>query len=235
MDDSNDMDDIDAEYNLNEKSILEKLPKKKSSSSEKKLLYILVSIISLFLILVFIFIIILLSSSSTPSEKEKEKENKGEKIGEINCIYDIENINTNYNLLGKEYNYNSSILDIFIDNEIISYSEKGYTFKKTGENEVKYIIYKPFSMDNMFKSISELISVNMTSEKNAKIISINSAFENCNNLKSFNIFGFDTKEIKSLHKLFYNTQITNVNFENFETNNIQDFSFMFFRNRIFFY
>ena len=36
MDDSNDMDDIDAEYNLNEKSILEKLPKKKSSSSEKK-------------------------------------------------------------------------------------------------------------------------------------------------------------------------------------------------------
>ena len=59
-------------------------------------------------------------------------------------------------------------------------------------------------MENMFKEISSLLSVEMFTNKNAKIKSIESAFEDCISLNSFNITGFDVSQIKSLRKIFYN-------------------------------
>ena len=85
-------------------------------------------------------------------------------------------------------------------------------------------------MDNMFKDISNLVSIKMNSKKNAKITSMKSTFENCNSLNEFNIEGFDTKEIKSMSRLFYNCNLkidSNI-FENMSIENVEDFSYMFY-------
>ena len=58
-------------------------------------------------------------------------------------------------------------------------------------------------MKKMFKNIFSLVSVIMYSDKNCKIISLESTFENCQNLYDFEINGFDTSELTSLNKLFF--------------------------------
>ena len=221
MDDLNESnEEINKEYNLNEDSILGKFPRDQSSKTKKQIIFGIFTIIIIAIIIVLIIILININSSKSSSPKEK--------IAEIICIYNIEKIDKYYNLLSKDYKYDSSILEIYSNNnKSIPYSENGYKFQNPGENEIKFYIYKSFSMENIFKNIEELISVNITSEKNAEIKSIKSAFENCINLKYFNIYGINNKQIKSLHKLFYNTQISNLNLENFPTNNIEDFSYMF--------
>ena len=80
-------------------------------------------------------------------------------------------------------------------------------------------------MDYMFADLPLLLTVNMISEKNAKISSMISAFENSENLNTFNMVGFNTGNIKSLKRLFYNTQISNIDM--FDTSNVQDMSYMF--------
>ena len=52
----------------------------------------------------------------------------------------------------------------------------------------------------------------MKTGQNLKITSMESTFENCVELKSFNMTGFDTSNIFSVKKLFYNTQIQNINY-----------------------
>ena len=60
-------------------------------------------------------------------------------------------------------------------------------------------------MDNMFKGVSTLISVEMDSLNYVEIISMISTFENCTNLNTVKIKGFNTNKIKSMQKLFYNS------------------------------
>lgn len=56
-------------------------------------------------------------------------------------------------------------------------------------------------MDYMFQNILELKSINMTSDKEVKIISMKSTFENCENIEKIIISGFKTSEIESLSKI----------------------------------
>ena len=80
---------------------------------------------------------------------------------------------------------------------------KEYQFKEIGENNVKIILYSDLNMTNMFKGVIDLIDVEMNSdEKKCKITSMESAFEECKYLEKFNISGFNTEELKSMHKLF---------------------------------
>ena len=67
------------------------------------------------------------------------------------------------------------------------------------------------NMDNMFKDVSSLISVEIKSFNNTEITSMISTFENCENLIEFSISGFSTKNLKSLKKLFYNPQLRKLN------------------------
>ena len=80
-------------------------------------------------------------------------------------------------------------------------------------------------MDYMFKDVSCLSSVLMASNSGAKVISMKSTFENCKSLTNFQNDGFDTNEIIFMYKLFFNSGITN--FDGLETNNTEDFSYMF--------
>ena len=82
-------------------------------------------------------------------------------------------------------------------------------------------------MKNMFKGIKSLLMVEMNTNNNIKINSIESAFESCTNFFSFNITGFDTSQLKSLNKIFYETMISSLDGFNIDTKNIQDFSYFF--------
>ena len=72
----------------------------------------------------------------------------------------------------------------------------------------------------------------MISKKNAKITSMISSFENCANLNSFKINDFDTNEVKSISKLFYNTSLNILNIENFNINNVEDMSYMLSNSKL---
>ena len=84
-------------------------------------------------------------------------------------------------------------------------------------------------MDNMFQNIDSLISIDMKSEKNLKILSMESTFENCIELEYFNMIGFDTSNIISINKLFYKTNLKNFNLTSFllNMNNLKEMSFIF--------
>ena len=133
----------------------------------------------------------------------------------------------NENLLGNNFKKNTD-LDIFIENNKIKYS-KEYKFNKFGNNTVKFIIYENLDMNYMFQNVPNLISIEMISIQNAKINSMISAFENCYNLEELVIEGFDTSEIKSMHKLFYRTSLTDKDLAriHLNTKNVEDISYMF--------
>ena len=129
--------------------------------------------------------------------------------------------------LGNDFSKNFD-LDISIDGEIVKFS-RDYTFNRTGLHNVDFLIYdKSIDLDYMFKDISGLISVDMTINGNneIKIKSMISTFENCENLDTFTMEGFNINEINSMRKLFYNTQISTINMPFSNLDNIEDMSYM---------
>ena len=83
-------------------------------------------------------------------------------------------------------------------------------------------------MDKMFKDIKDIYSVEMNSEKQCELNSMISTFENSEKLTKFKINGFDTRQLSSIHKLFYNCKsITDIDITDLNTINIKDMSYMF--------
>ena len=166
----------------------------KEGISKKQKLMLIAGIIAFPVIIAgIILIIVAISGASTAGKKSK--------IGEINCIYEIDTITKTTEILGKDFTKNSDF-DILVDGKKVKYS-KEIKFNSFGEQAVQFIIYGNLEMKNMFKDVKSLISVNMTSEKNGKILSITSAFENCQNLVKFTFSGFDTSKITSFYKKFF--------------------------------
>ena len=198
----------------------------KGNLSKKVKIFITLTIFSI--ILISILIIIILVKNTKDSNKSTDSDdgnNNLEKLAEINCIYDILDINKNTILLGNDF-IKTSNFDIFINNEKIKYT-KEYKFSSFGINKVKYVLYEEIMMDYMFKEVNDLLSVEMISEKNCKIKSMISLFENSINLKEIKIKGFNTKEVKSLQKLFYNTSISEIDISDINTENVLNMSYMF--------
>jgi hypothetical protein len=65
-------------------------------------------------------------------------------------------------------------------------------------------------MNYMFKNVTSIFSVEMNSDKGAKILSMISTFESCNSLESFSINGFNSKYLTSMRKVFYNSALSNI-------------------------
>ena len=133
----------------------------------KKRKFLVFGIISFFLlILIIIIIIVVLSIQKSSSEKKDEEEedpNTLSKIAIINCTFDINIIQNEISILNDDY-IKSSKFYIFINGQKISFSKK-YKFEKVGVNIVTFDIYEDINMDDMFKNIQELISVEMFTEK----------------------------------------------------------------------
>ena len=206
---------------LKELSIEERKPINRLALWKRLLIFFI--ILTIWLIIVII-IIVTVYMKKEEEEEEEEKKKQLEKYGEINCIFNINNLSENYSLLGDKFNKTN--IDIMINNTKID--SKNYLFSKLGKNKVQFILYgNEFSMDYMFKDISNLINVEMISEKNMSITSMISSFENCKDLRYFSIKGFSTNNLKSMKKLFYKSHINNINLTNLDTKNVEDMSYMF--------
>jgi surface protein len=200
------------------------IPKnKKSMCPSNKEWFAIISVILINIILG----IILFISLSTSSKKEINNHKN-----EIICIYNVNNIYNEIPILGNEYqNEGQTIINIYINDSKIKYCKK-YKFSKEGIYKIRYTLNEKVYLDNIFKNIESLLSLEMYSTTNDKIISIKSAFEGCLNLENVTIYGFNTEEIKSTSKLFYNSSISNLNISNFKTNNIEDMSYMFSKTNL---
>ena len=155
---------------------------------------ILFAIISIILItLIIILFLLLMKSSSSKVTNESI----------ISCIYDIYSNEIETKILGEDF-ISPSKIDIYINETEINFT-KIYKFSKNGIYNIKFKFYEKINMDNMFKDVISLKSVQMNSLNNEIILSMISSFENCINLQSFSIDGFSLSELKSMKKLFYNT------------------------------
>ena len=188
------------------------------------------------LFIVFIFLVILtigllilifqvLDKKST--SKSDEKHNPPEKnmtiSGEIICIYSIGDINSKTPLLSQEFENKNTINDIYIDDNKIDYCTE-YKFSTTGRHTIKYILNSEIILDNMFKDIQNIKSIesmNVYPDSKVKILSMISTFEGCSSLKSLSLNDtFNTMELKSVSKLFNNSGIKELNINNFDTQNV---------------
>ena len=164
------------------------------------------------------------------NDDENEEINM-DKIGEINCVYDIYKINVPIQLLSEEYEKNS-VLSMVIDGQKVKYL-KQYTFSSSGLHNVQIILYEKVNLDKMFKDIYELTSVSLVSDKNAEITSMQSTFQGCESLNSFNIEGFNTANIKSISGLFNGCEsLANINLDNLYKSLVEDLSYTFSNTKI---
>ena len=207
-------------YNLNNETERPSNAPVGGTSRQQKCIIISSLIVALLIVAVVIILLILYLNS-----EEEPSHNQGDKIGQIDCLYDIKDASKEISLLGDSFEKLSS-LEIYINDERIDNSKK-YKFEKEGEYKVKFEVYEDLNMDYMYKDILELKGVNMTSTKNAKITSMKSTFENCQNIKEVNIRGFNTQDVESMNKLFYGTNLSISDIEGLEINNVKDLSFMF--------
>ena len=186
---------------------------KEEKENKNSILKIVVIVLILLAILLIIIFLILEFSEST-------------KLAEINCVFDVPSNTEPIEILGNNYVKNS-VFDILIDGKMITYS-KSYLFQTTGKHIVSFIIYEDLNMNYMFKDINFLLSVNMTSDKDAKITSMISSFENCS-LETLVIKGFDISLVKSMHKFLYRSNGKQINLTQIEidTRKIEDMSYMF--------
>ena len=207
----NDFSDID-----------EQLKKDSSIFSNKKKLFLILGICFLFIIIIAIIVIILLGSSDNNKENQKDEKASKDK-SYITCNFDISE-NLNISILNEEF-IKPKFFDILVNDKPIEFS-RYYKFETSGQKEIKYIFYGDFSMDCMFKDISELISVNMTTEKSVAISSMKSAFESCTNLENFDIHGFNLNNLVSINKIFYGTKISNIDMKEFNIEKTEDLSYL---------
>jgi len=149
---------------------------------------IIIGVTGLLALIIIIIIIILAISGGKNDDPENESKNDElRKIGQINCIYDIEYNTQKTTLLSEYFNHNQDI-SIYVDGTKIKLS-KEYLFNKTGIHQVKILIFAPLNMDYMFKNVTQVLSVEMYSNKTAKITSMIGAFEDAKNLINYRVEG----------------------------------------------
>ena len=102
-----------------------------------KIIKAIIILAVLLIIIILIIIIISLSSNSNTNTNEEEDNSNKEKIGEINCIYDIRQTSEKTKIFGDNYEKRTSF-DIFIGENKIKYS-KEYKFDKAERTMLNYI------------------------------------------------------------------------------------------------
>ena len=193
----------------------------KGDKAKKKKNIIIGVTLGAILLILFIIIIILINTGLNLDNDPSNMDT----VGEINCIYEVQSPAVYTVLLGNDFTKNTEF-EIYVDNQRIKYS-RDYKFDTIGNHNVQIRLYNEIDMDYMFKDVQDLISVEMKSDKNCKISSMIRAFENCTNLQSVKISGFNGENIKSMHKMFYNSGLTFISTEFNFTINVEDMSYMF--------
>ena len=160
--------------------------------------------------------------TDAPTDADDDDDhNPEDRIGEINAIY---RKSGTISILSDEFIKQSSF-SIYINDKFVKYT-KTYTFEGASEYEVKYYIYEDINMKNMFKNVVYLTKVDLNSNKNMKITSLESAFNGCSDLNDLSMQGCDTSSLTSIKYFLSGTNIKNNNIQiSFE--NVKDISYMF--------
>lgn len=188
---------------------------------QKKLpIWVVILIPSILFLVIFVFIIIkIVTTKDNPSSSQKYLI--------LKCIYDIQSTSEYTQLMSSEYD--NANISIKINGTKNNYN---YTLKleSIGITDIEFTIYEEkLKLDNMFKNIYSLISIGISSnDPNYKITSMVSTFEGCMNLKNVKFSNLNTEELKSIHRLFYNSNsLSSINFNELNTKNVEDMSYLF--------
>ena len=212
---------------LNEENLIDQ-EKKLNFSFECK---IITSLIILFVIFSTIIIVISFSYENEYNTKEEIF------YLNISCIYNVLNHSNLLPILSEEFPEKElQKFDIYINGTKLEKTSKNIIIYSNGFIEIYFIFheYSKIYLENIFKDVPNLISIKIDSTSNVKILSIKRAFENCENLENITFKGFNTSEITSMHKLFYNNPYLNkIDLDDtFSTKNVQDMSYMFAKTHI---
>ena len=194
-----------------------------------KKLFSFTKILGIFVLLSLIVVVLSLfktgfTSANLRSLKLKNfNQNEAKVIGEIICTFDVTNQKTQ--IFSNDF-IKLSNFQVYLDELPVEYKNE-YEFTDYGVHKIKIELYEDLNMDNMFKNIPDLISVEMNSEENCKILSMKSTFKGAVSFQSFNINGFDATELKSTSKCFYETNLNSFSFNSFDSKKLEDISYMF--------
>ena len=166
-----------------------------------------------------------IASISDDEQKVDQSDAKSGPYGNIYCYFDVNQGDTQ--ILSEEFEYDNNVV-IYIGKNRIPFT-RNYNFSLDDSKNVRYEIYKKdFSMKNMFKGLDKLTKVDFSSDKGAKIISMESAFESTG-LKNFNFAkSFDTSQMTSMKKAFaFSKSLSEINFDNMNLSSVKDMSYIF--------
>ena len=153
-------------------------------------------------------------------------------MNQIECQYDIQTTEEYTSILSDKFIPDSPI-EMSINGEEVDFTNR-YLFPKTGYFQIIYKITGPTNMDFMFEGVSTLMRVEMISTENMKIKRFESTFENCVNLLTFTMKGFDTSSATTMKRMFYGTsKLDRADLGQFNTENVLDMSSMFESSNIY--
>lgn len=154
----------------------------------------------------------------------------------IEATYIINNINEETIILGQDFkSFNTNNCDIYIDNELIPFSNK-HIFQKQGEIQIKYklkgnINTEINNMRNMYYNCTNLTKIKFPSAFHTNnVTDMMRMFNQCTNLTSISFSSsFDTINVTNMSYMFQSCiNLTSISFPScFHTNNVTDMSYMF--------
>jgi surface protein len=200
----------------------------KNKMNFKKNLLIAVFVAFLIIITIFIFFVFKYKTNFNEKYKDNIEKYEEENLSLIECIYKVNSNNQIIKLLGDEF-IKSFEIDRIINGKKENYT-KIFNFQSIGDHLIQFRLYtNNFSMDYMFKDVINLKSIKMISNNSCEINSMVGTFQNCENLEIIENNGFNTNNIKSMRKCFYNTGLFRFNFTtiNINTSGVLDMAYMF--------
>lgn len=210
------------------------LPKSSPVPKIKKQYLIIGGVAIVILILTIVIVVLATKGNGSSGGSGGEGGGEGSKqddhdpsdaIGIINVDYRIGSTTSPTQLISENYNKDSAF-SIYINDKFVVYSKK-YTFKSRDNQKVKFVVYEEINMNKMFKDVKEITGIEITSDKNMKIKSLDNAFENCENLAKFQMTGVDSASIGSIKNAFRNTNIKDISNVISSLGEIKDMSYMF--------
>ena len=213
------------------------MPESKTKKISLKFKIIFGIILGAVIIAMITLIVLSIVSFKGSDDENKEDDRKKPEppiddtiYGKIFCKYLLkEDIDSN--ILFEGYTAPEKF-EVFVDGiKIDNYHD--YKLNKKGEYNITYLIKQNnFSMNNMFTEVKNLISVDMISTENCSLLTIEQAFEKCEDLIDFSIQGFITKNLTSLKSLFSSTSLSEIHFEDFDSSSVTDMSYMFSKTKM---
>ena len=121
----------------------------------------------------------------------------------ITCKYYITNSNNVEQIVSNEFkDYTKSNISIYIDGQLKEYNNT-QKFSDKGSHTVIFLVNRILKLENMFKNIENLISINISSHYGYLNASLSYAFSNCIKLENISFY-INTLIPESMSHMFYN-------------------------------